>query len=108
MRKMIAVAFAAVVFVLVVAAPAMAQTRDPFRPVIDTTGGGATDGGGGSVTLPEGEVPPPLQNEVMANTGADTEPWLVAAYVLVAAGAGIVVLSKTLAPTPAPVRRRRN
>ena len=106
MRKMIAAVFAAVVFVLVVAAPAMAQPRDPFRPVIDTTGGGATNEGGGPVTVPEGEVPPRLQKEVMANTGADTEPWLVTAYVLVAAGAGIVVLSKTLTPTPA--RRRRN
>lgn len=106
MRKMIAVVFAAVVFVLAVAAPAMAQARDPFDPVIDTTGGSATNEGGEPVTLPEGEVPPPAQSEVMANTGADTEPWLVTAYVLVAVGAGIVVLSKTLAPVPA--RRRRN
>lgn len=108
MRKLIAVLFAAAVAAIVVAAPAMAHQqglRDPFVPVIDTTGA-ITSTGEGPVIIEEGEVPPEAQTEVMANTGVDTEPWLVAAYVLVAVGGGIIVLSKTLAPTP--VRTRRN
>lgn len=109
MRKLIAVLFAAAVAVIVVAAPALAHPqdglRDPFRPVIDTTGATASTGEG-PVIIEEGEVPREAQTEVMANTGVDTEPWLVAAYVLVAVGGGIIVLSKTLAPTP--IRTRRN
>lgn len=99
MRKMLALCFAAAIFVLLFAAPAMAQTRDPFQPVIDTSGGGATSGEA-PTTAGEGEVVVPQDPGGLANTGVDTDPWLVIAYVLISVGAAVVVLSKTLAPTP--------
>ena len=104
MRKML-VLFSALFVVMLLAAPASAQ-RDPFDPVIDTTAegqaadgqaadGDAQQGDGDAGTDPTG---PPGADGV-PNTGADPEPWLVAAYALIAFGAGALALSKTLSPT---------
>ena len=115
MRKLLIGTLLGLMLVLVVAAPALAL-RDPFDPVIsqaeltggtgDTTGTtgdgtGTTDGtatNGGTQVSGTGV-------DQMANTGAETEPWLVAAYALIAIGAGAVVVSKLNAPQPVSPRR---
>ena len=113
MKKLLIGSMLGLMLVLVVAAPALAL-RDPFDPVIsqaeltgtgDTTGTtgdgtGTTDGtgtNGGTQVSGTGA-------DQMANTGAETEPWLVAAYALIAIGAGAVVVSKLNAPQPVPSR----
>ena len=89
------------------AAPAFAL-RDPFAPAIDLspdTGGGTTttttntsgQGGGGTNTVTQ--PGPSVGSEGLANTGMDTEPWLVAAYGLIAVGGAAVVISKQLRAT---------
>ncbi|HJR45706.1 MAG TPA: hypothetical protein VJ927_08890 [Actinomycetota bacterium] len=99
MRKLMAASLLGLVLVVFSAAPALAL-RDPFDPVIDTSpeapagGGGAqvgdTDGGAGDGPTVIGQT----GGESLANTGAETEPWLVMAYAAIAIGAGAVVVSK--------------
>ncbi len=97
--------------VLTAAAPAFA-IRDPFDPVIsqaevtgtgdDTATGdgtGATGDGTGTDGAAGDDVVAGNSSEGLANTGADTEPWLVAAYALIAIGAGAVAISKVNAQT---------
>jgi hypothetical protein len=97
--------------VLALVAPAAAQLRDPFEPLVTegsttegTTGGTGTTDGGGT------EVQPQPATEVDANTGGDPSPFLVIAYGLLALGAGALIVSKTLGsqPAPHPVRSRTN
>ena len=107
MRKMMIASLLGLFLVLTMAAPAFAL-RDPFDPVIsqaEQTGtNGATDGTGtgtdGTGTDgAAGDVVNGNSSEGLANTGADPEPWLVAAYALIAVGAGAVLLSKVNAQT---------
>ena len=112
MRKLLIGSLLGVMLVLVMAAPALAL-RDPFDPVIsqaeltggtggDTSGGdgtGTTDGDGTGTT--DGGTQVSGGADQMANTGSETEPWLVAAYALIAIGAGAVVLSKINSTQPA-------
>lgn len=104
MRKMIVASLLGLFVVLTSAAPALAL-RDPFDPVIsqaELTGAGDTAGDGtgaaGDGTGTDGaagdDVVAGNSSEGLANTGADTEPWLVAAYALIAVGAGAVAISK--------------
>lgn len=109
MRKLLIGSLLGIMLVLVVAAPALAL-RDPFDPVIsqadlsggtgDTSGDGGTTVGDGTGTTGDGSQVSPGA-DVMANTGSETEPWLVAAYALIAIGAGAVVLSKLNSTQPA-------
>ncbi len=85
---------------LLSAAPAFAQARDPFDPLVTQSSGSSAGGGGGSETgdtTPQGDVAPAAEDALPA-TGADTSVWLGLAYVLVALGAGALVLSKVYAP----------
>lgn len=109
MRKLLIGSLLGLMLVLVVAAPALAL-RDPFDPVIsqaELTGGGDTSGGDGTGTTGDGTgttnggTQVSGGSEQMANTGSETEPWLVAAYALIAIGAGAVVLSKINSTEPA-------
>lgn len=107
MRKLIVGSLLGLILVLTMAAPALAL-RDPFDPVISqadltgtgTTGDGTTgdgtgtDGDGTGTTGDGDDVVAGNSSEGLANTGADTEPWLVAAYFLIAVGVGAVVISK--------------
>lgn len=115
MRKLVIALLLGLFLVLVMVAPALAQARDPFDPVIsqaeitgagtgtgDGTGtngdGTGTDGTGtngddGATVLGENGA------DGLANTGSDTEPWLVAAYALIAVGAGALLVSKVNAQT---------
>jgi hypothetical protein len=102
MRRAIAVFVLALVLVALVAAPAMAQTRDPFEPLV-VPGGAVDPETGEPVTDPQ--VAPPVQpSEPMPNTGADTSSWFGLAYALIGVGAGMVVLAR-LYRNPAPTRR---
>lgn len=105
MRKVVIASLLGSLLVLTSAAPALAH-RDPFDPVIsqaDLTGAtdaagsadgaGTDDDGAGTGTAP-GDVVAGVSSEALADTGAESEPWLVAAFVLIAIGAGAVVLSK--------------
>ena len=99
MRKLLMGSLLVMVLVVFAAAPALAQVRDPFDPVIsqaELTGTETgtqtgtevgTNGDGATVVGENG-------SETLANTGANTEPWLVGAYMLIAIGAGAVVISK--------------
>lgn len=104
MRKLLIASLLGLFLVLTMAAPAFA-IRDPFDPVISqaelsgsgsggdgtgTTGDGTQVGTGGDGTTVLGNN----GADGMANTGAETEPWLVTAYALIAVGAGAVALSK--------------
>ena len=104
MRKLVIASLLGLFFVLTAAAPALAQLRDPFDPLVDetqTTGTGTTDDGTGTQvgdgtgTVGDGTtVLGENGADGLANTGAETEPWLVAAYALIAVGAGAVAFSK--------------
>jgi hypothetical protein len=103
MRRALAVVVLALVLVALVAAPAMAQTRDPFVPLVQP--GGAVDPGTGDPGT-DPEVAPPFQpDEQVPNTGADTASWFGLAYALIGVGAGMVVLGR-LYRSPAVPRRR--
>jgi hypothetical protein len=100
MRRVTVCLLVALTAVLALAAPAAAQLRDPFDPLVTegSTTEGTTDGtgttGGGPVVQPQPAT------EVDANTGGDPSPFLVIAYGLLALGVGAVVISKTLGPQP--------
>ncbi len=104
MRKLLCASLLGLVLVVATAAPALA-VRDPFDPVVSQaqitgTGTGA-DGAActaGTTGTGAGATNRTLVfengSEALANTGSDTEPWLVAAFALIAVGAAAVVLSK--------------
>lgn len=102
MRKLLVASLLGLFVVLTSAAPAFA-IRDPFDPVIsqaELTGSGDTSGtatagdGTGTDGAAGDDVVAGNSSEGLADTGADTEPWLVAAYALIAVGAGAVLISK--------------
>lgn len=89
---------------LLLAAPAFAQTtRDPFDPAIEpaaetaTTTGDPADGTG---TTTEGTTEERSETaglgEGLPNTGGATEPWVVAAYALIAIGGAAAVGSRMM------------
>ncbi len=101
MRKLLCASLLGLILVVATAAPALAL-RDPFDPVVSQaqitgTGAGA-DGTAGTTGTGAGATNRTLVfengSEALANTGSDTEPWLVAAFALIALGAAAVVLSK--------------
>jgi hypothetical protein len=101
-KKILSCLALASIVALVSAAPAFAQARDPFDPLVTQSSSGGTSGGGGggSETVdvaPQGNVAPAGQ-EALPATGADTSVWLGVAYVLVALGVGAIALSKVYAP----------
>jgi hypothetical protein len=101
MRKLLLAVVMGATLVVMMAAPAFA-IRDPFDPAIDLTPDTATAGGdtgaqvdtGGDGGTDVGAQVDDVGSEGLAATGADTEPWLVAAYGLIVAGAAAVALSK--------------
>ncbi|MDQ3953850.1 MAG: hypothetical protein M3279_12955 [Actinomycetota bacterium] len=111
MRKFLGLC--AIVFVLLAAAPAaLAQSdtgvRDPFVPLIAPSPV-ATEGTDPAVptdpTVPVDPVPDP--NEPLPGTGSSASPWVGLGYVLIALGAGAVVLSKVLGPVRLTARHTR-
>ncbi len=93
----------ATLLVGLVAAPASAQARDPFDPLVTEGSGSAAvvdeggdpfepNGGGGVNVTPT--------TEGLAETGFDSSGWLFVAYVLLALGTGALVLSRNWSPLP--------
>lgn len=92
------------VALLGLASPSVAHPRDPFVPLIrqpaatdpaaDSAADPATPAGDSGVASADDEAVP-AQGGLPA-TGAGSVPWLALAYFLIAAGAGIVVLGRTL------------
>ncbi|HVL65526.1 MAG TPA: hypothetical protein VM573_10205 [Actinomycetota bacterium] len=87
---------AVLLFVLALAAPAAAQARDPFIPLISpqsesAAGDGATTGEAAETD----PVAPPVSGTGVPDTGGDPSAGLAVAYVLIAAGAGALVLART-------------
>ena len=99
MRKFLGLA--AIVFVLLVPAGAAlaqdAQVRDPFAPLIQPEPI-ATDGTTDPTdpTVPVDPVVDPT--DPLPTTGSSATTWTGLGYVLIALGAGAVVLSKVYAP----------
>ncbi len=89
---------AALGIVVLVAAPAAAQARDPFDPVIDpatTTATTTTTGDAPTATngQPAPGAPAPT-TDALGNTGADIETWLVAAFAAFVLGAGSLMIGR--------------
>ncbi len=82
----------AFVALVVLAAPAAAQLRDPFDPAIDpdaattTTTTGTTTDAGQPVTQPAATT------DTLSNTGADLQGWIVVAFGIMAVGAAALYL----------------
>ena len=100
MRKFLG-ALGIVVVLLAPAGAALAQNaqaRDPFLPLVQpspvATGDGTTVPT--DPTVPVDPVPDPT--DPLPNTGSSTLTWAGFGYVLVALGAGAVVLSKVYGP----------
>ncbi len=96
MKRLCVVAVLGILLGLVAAAPAMAQ-RDPFK---EGSGGSAQepsrDRGQNGVSEPAAVVE--TSPEVLPLTGPESLPWLGVAYVLVAMGAGVLVLVRLYQP----------
>lgn len=102
MKKIVICLALASIVALLSAAPAFAQARDPFDPLVTQSSSGGSSGGvgGGSESddsALQGNVAPAAE-EALPATGADTSVWLGIAYVLVALGVGALALSKVYAP----------
>ncbi|HEX2195358.1 MAG TPA: hypothetical protein VHJ76_00410 [Actinomycetota bacterium] len=108
MRKVLCLC--AVVLAFAVAAPsALAQSdtgvRDQFVPLIapsPVATGGTVPTTPVDPAVPVDPVPDP--NEPLPGTGSSTSPWVGLGYVLVALGAGAVVLSRVYGPTRVALR----
>jgi hypothetical protein len=101
MRKTVLVVVLALVCLLLLAGPALAQ-KDPFNPVIDPNAGTGTTTTGTTTTgtVTTGDPTEPVGSEGLANTGADVEPWLVVAYGLVVLGGAAVIIARLQRPVP--------
>jgi hypothetical protein len=101
MKKIVFGLVLASIVALVSAAPAFAQARDPFDPLVTQSSSAGSSGGGGDTDpdyqAPQGDVAP-AGEEALPATGASTSMWIGFAYVLVAAGVGALALSKVYAP----------
>lgn len=93
----------ATVGVLTVAAvPAVAQQRDPFDPLV-STGSATTDDTGGAPTSTdtsanssESSADTTVEESSLPSTGSGVSEWLAIAYILVAIGAGCLLIAKAL------------
>ncbi len=101
MRRALLLLVAAVIALLSIAAPAGAQARDPFDPLVDenaATTGTVT----GTTTVDAGTDPTTtdtfVETERLANTGSNVQPWLMVAYTLMALGAASLVVGRMRAP----------
>lgn len=106
MRKFLGLMFL-VAALLAVAPAAGAQpetARDPFAPLIAPPTVAPT-GVPGAPAAPAPTIAPTAPAvDPLPDTGASTGSWAGIGYVLVAFGAGAVVLSKVFGPTPVSTR----
>jgi hypothetical protein len=107
MTRAIVAGAMSILVVLAAASSVAAQQRDPFEPLVEPGTGGEGAPADETGTQPVAPQPAEPGADRLADTGAETEPWLAVAYALAAVGAGAVVLSRTLRPTFARPPRRR-
>jgi hypothetical protein len=88
------------VVALLVAGPAAAQGKDPFMPPAGSGGPGATAGTGGTTGggAPVVAPPEPRAGENLPRTGLDLSVPVLAAWVLIAAGASMRLTTAALSP----------
>jgi hypothetical protein len=93
------------VVLVALAGPAAGQVRDPFDPVVDTsvettthTGQttSSTEPSASTETTTTTTTPTTTDEGTLPTTGGSVSSWLGIAYVLVAAGAGLLLLAKTI------------
>jgi hypothetical protein len=105
-RKPIALLLMGIAMLVAFAAPAFAQARDPFDPLVtqsqvDTGGGSVTITGDGTGTVTDDDpiVVDGTGSDALAATGAETEPWLVLAFLLITVGVGTLFYAKVARQT---------
>jgi LPXTG-motif cell wall-anchored protein len=106
------------VLLVALAGPAAGQMRDPFDPVVDTSVETTTDTGqttssteppAATETTATTTTESTADEETLPNTGGSVSSWLAIAYVLVAAGAGLLLLATTIGESSGRARpSRRN
>ena len=105
MRKII-VSVMAMLLLALAAAPAYAQARDPFDPLVEESATGGAPAAGAPTeerSATEGTETETVQTaEGMPNTGSNTDVWLVIAYVLLALGGAALAASTLLGRAPHP------
>jgi LPXTG-motif cell wall-anchored protein len=107
-------------FVVALAAPALAQVRDPFNPAeqsqsdeqggdqqVDTEGNQPFEQQGQGQESDNEPEPVRSNTDALPTTGGDFEFWLVVSFGLLAIGGGFVLLHKLGAPVPIRRRTRR-
>lgn len=100
---------AGALLVMILAAPAFAQ-RDPFDPLVTKDSSSQVDDTGNSAGGPSGpnedtNVQPSNESGALPATGSNIDGWLAAAYLLVAFGAGAVVVAKTNSTEPTRITK---
>lgn len=98
---------AVMIVALLAPAAALAQQRDPFDPLVKEGSGSTisastdTTDGEDSATRNNDAAQQPVADESLPTTGGDATSWLALAYMLIAVGAGVLLLGRVLAPRPA-------
>ena len=99
--------FLGLAFVVILAAPATAQQRDPFVPLVTEAGGGeSTTTEGGGFVADEPIIPAP-DAERLADTGAPIRELVGLALALMGMGAATIVAVNTRRPQTIPHRAGR-
>ena len=109
MRRAVVTLAAGALLVMIAAAPAFAQ-RDPFEPLVTKDSGSSVDDTGNSSgsannNQDSNEAQPSNDSGALPTTGSDIDGWLAAAYLLVAAGAGAVVIGKANSSEPSRITK---
>ena len=93
------------ILLVVLPGPAAGQVRDPFDPVVDTSVETTTDVGettsstepaASTETTTTTTTQTTTDEETLPDTGGSVSSWLAIAYVFVAAGAGLLLLARTI------------
>ena len=100
MRRVAVILFGIFV-VFVAAAPALAQTRDPFIPLVSEADGATAPSGATTTTTEEVVAPATPSSEAMANTGVPAAQLLGLALALIGIGAVVTTIAR-----PAEIPRR--
>jgi len=82
---------------VLLAAPASAQAKDPFRPPPGASSTTSSGGTGTGATAPVGPQPPPATGS-LPRTGEDFSVLFMAAVALIAAGSSLRLAGRALAP----------
>jgi hypothetical protein len=87
------------------AAPALAQ-RDPFDPLVTENTGDTTTAPESSGDTNDAETDPVVEDSSLAATGSNSTAWFAIAYVLIAVGAGLVIMGRIGSPAMDRTKKR--